>query len=120
MEAKYIEITKEEAKIIYCNCEKVYVTTDERKMWRLPTSYEYNSHAPIEELFYRSIPEYEGKVRFFKLNTRKKSWICYYINSRGNEMQKIFHNLQEGLNFTQKLDERIKKGTCGGYSFTEI
>ena len=47
-------------------------------------------------------------------------WACYYINSNGNEKKKIFYNLEEGLNFTKLLDERIKKGTCGGYDFTEI
>lgn len=51
---------------------------------------------------------------------KQRTWICYYINSRGNEKQKIFYNLEEGLNFTKILDERIKKGTCGGYDFTEI
>lgn len=51
---------------------------------------------------------------------KKRTWICYYINSRGNEKQKIFHNLQEGLDFTKTLDKRIEKGTCQGYDFMEI
>lgn len=120
MDRKYTEITENDAKIMYCNCENVYVSTDARNLWKLPASYEYTSHASAEELFYRSVPEYEGKVTFFKVGTKKRIWVCYYINSRGNEMQKIFHDMEEGLVFTQKLDKRIEKGTCGGYSFMEI
>lgn len=120
MDRKYIEITEKEAKTMYCKCENVYVSTDARSLWKLPASYEYGSHAPKEELFYRSIPEYEGKVAFFKVDTKKRTWVCYYINSRGNEMQKVFHDMEKGLAFTQILDKRIEKGTCGGYSFTEI
>ena len=120
MENRYIEITKEEAKTAYCKCENVYVSTDTRQFWKLPASYEYSSNAPKEELFYRSIPEYEGNAKFFKIGKKKRTWICYYINSRGNEMQKIFNDMEEGLAFTRKLDERIKRNTCGGYSFMEI
>ena len=67
MNDKLVEITKEEAKTVYCNHKKVYVSTDEREFWKLPASGEYGSHAPIEELFYRGIPMYEGNVRFFKI-----------------------------------------------------
>ena len=35
-------------------------------------------------------------------------------------MQKVFNDMEEGLAFTQTLDKRIKRGTCGGYSFMEI
>ena len=62
----YIEITKEEAKDIYCKNGDVYVSNKERQYWHLPPSYAYNSHAPIEELFYRSCPSNEGENRFFK------------------------------------------------------
>lgn len=51
---------------------------------------------------------------------KKKTWICYYINSKGDERQKVFDNMEEGLDFTQKLDKRIERRTCGGYSFMEI
>ena len=51
---------------------------------------------------------------------QKRTWICYYINSNGDNRQKVFHDLEEGLNFTKLLDDRIKRGTCGGYSFMEI
>lgn len=27
-----------------------------RRYWKLPASYEYSSHAPVEELFNRSVP----------------------------------------------------------------
>ena len=51
---------------------------------------------------------------------KKRTWVCYYINSRGDERQKIFDNMEDGLAFTQLLDKRIERGTCGGYSFMEI
>lgn len=50
----------------------------------------------------------------------KRLWICYYINSRGNECQRVFDNMEDGLDFTQLLDKRIERGTCGGYSFMEL
>lgn len=51
---------------------------------------------------------------------KKRTWICYYINSKGNERQKVFNDMEDGLVFTQLLDKRIERGTCGGYSFMEI
>lgn len=50
---------------------------------------------------------------------KKRSWICYYINSNGNQKEKIFDDLEKGLEFTRLLDKRIEKGTCGGYDFME-
>lgn len=50
----------------------------------------------------------------------KRIWICYYINSRGDEREKVFYDMEEGLVFTRLLDKRIERGTCGGYSFMEI
>ena len=51
---------------------------------------------------------------------KKRTWICYYINSRGDERQKVFDDMEKGLAFTQLLDKRIERGTCGGYSFMEL
>ena len=116
----FIEISREDAKSKYCKCERVWVTTNAREYWKLPAIYEYGSHAPACELFHRSIPDNEGEVKFFAAETRKRRWICHYINSRGNEQQKIFNDMEEGLAFTQLLDKRIERKTCGGYSFTEI
>lgn len=55
---KYIEITKEEAKERYCYGNCIYICTDDGKYeyWKMPASYDYGSHAPAEQLFYRSIP----------------------------------------------------------------
>ena len=61
-----IEITEDEAKERYCKYLNVYVSTNERTHWKLPASYEYSSHAPVEDLFYRSIPRNEGEVKFYK------------------------------------------------------
>lgn len=66
MEYRFVKITEEEAKKLYCHTENVYVSTNKREHWRLPPSYHYASHASDESLFYRSIPEYEGTVEFFK------------------------------------------------------
>ena len=63
----FMEISKDEAKELYCKYKDVYVDTDERTKWKLPPSREYASHAPIEELFYRGIPTYEGNVIFYKV-----------------------------------------------------
>ena len=68
MKNNYMEITREEAKEIYCKGNNVYICNDKRKYWKLPASYEYkySSHAPISELFERSIPKYEGETKFYK------------------------------------------------------
>ena len=50
----------------------------------------------------------------------KRNWICYYINSKGDVREKVFHDMEEGLAFTRLLDERIERGTCRGYSFMEF
>lgn len=62
MKKEYIEITEAEAREIYCKGENVYITNEKRTLWKLPASYEYTSNAPAKELFYRSIPECEGKT----------------------------------------------------------
>jgi len=66
MENRYIKITEEEAKELYCHTEYVYLSTDKREHWQMPPSYHFASHAPAEDLFYRCVPEYEGDVEFFK------------------------------------------------------
>lgn len=66
MKNKYIEITREEAKELYCKGNNVYICNNVRNYWKLPASYEYSSHAPIEELFNKSIPFGEGETRFYK------------------------------------------------------
>lgn len=60
------EITKEEAKRRYCNHEEVLICNKERFYWQMTPSWKYGSYAPIEELFYRSIPTGEGENRFYK------------------------------------------------------
>ena len=50
----------------------------------------------------------------------KYSYVCSYINSRGDERVKYFKTMEEGLAFCDILDERIKRGTCRGYVFTSI
>lgn len=54
------------------------------------------------------------------MEAKKRVWICYYINSKGDERQKVFYDMEEGLAFTRTLDKRIERGTCGGYSFMEL
>lgn len=60
-----------------------------------------------------------GKIREIPIE-KKRTWICYYINSKGDEREKVFYDMEEGLAFTRKLDERIERKTCGGYSFMEL
>ena len=65
------EITATEAFRSYCYGQSVYITTDRRKLWRLPASYEFGSHAPVSELFFRCVPDNEGEVKYFKI---KEEW----------------------------------------------
>ena len=67
MDKKYIEITETEAKKIYCKGENVYISNNKKNYWKLPASYEYGSHAPADKLFDRSIPEYEGINKFYRV-----------------------------------------------------
>ena len=60
-----MQITREEARARYIKGQPVYATTTRRVGWKLPASGEYGSHAPIEDLFYRSIPTGEGEVLFY-------------------------------------------------------
>lgn len=62
----YQEITEDEAKIMYCKGDPIYTLTLKQNLRKIPASYEYSSHAPASELFYRGIPQYEGRVQFFK------------------------------------------------------
>ena len=63
--SKYIEITETEAKEIYCSGNQIYVTTDQKELFKVPCSGDYGSHAPAEVLYYRSVPKNEGNVKFF-------------------------------------------------------
>lgn len=47
-------------------------------------------------------------------------YVCYYINSKGKECVKYFVTMEDGLAFCDLLDERIKRGTCGGYDFMRM
>jgi hypothetical protein len=61
-----------------------------------------------------------GKYPRGNVMKNKRTWVCYYINSYGDERHKVFDNIEDGLAFTRLLDKRIEKGTCGGYSFMEL
>ena len=50
----------------------------------------------------------------------KYTHVCTYINSKGDTRVKYFVSESEGLAFCDKLDKRIERGTCGGYSFSKI
>lgn len=62
---EYKEVTEAEAKESYCNGLQIYVSTDKREFVKVPCSGDYGSHAPAEQLFYRSIPKGEGNNRYF-------------------------------------------------------
>lgn len=38
-----------------------------------------------------------------------------YTNSKGNTIHKTFTDIDEATAFTTMLDQRIERGTCGGY-----
>ena len=48
-----------------------------------------------------------------------KGGIVTWINGRGNTQTRSFEWLPDALSFTAKLDDRIGRGTCGGYTLTE-
>ena len=43
-----------------------------------------------------------------------------YIGRNGKTIVKGFLSMKEAIEFTEKLDARIEKGTCGGYILTEL
>lgn len=43
-----------------------------------------------------------------------------YIGRNGKIIMKAFTSQEEAEDFTKKLDERIEKGTCGGYILTNL
>lgn len=43
-----------------------------------------------------------------------------YIGRNGKTIVKGFLSIEEAMDFTSRLDERIAKGTCGGYILTEL
>lgn len=43
-----------------------------------------------------------------------------YIGRNGKRMVKAFLSVEEATKFASKLEERMAKGTCGGYILTEI
>lgn len=51
---------------------------------------------------------------------KNRIWICTYITRYGTEKTVYFHDMEKGLKFVRKLDERINRGTCGGYIFSEL
>lgn len=48
-----IPATEEEAKVAYCKCNSIWINTP-YGIEKIRSSWEYGSHAPAEELFYRS------------------------------------------------------------------
>ena len=50
----------------------------------------------------------------------KRNFVCTYINSRGDTRVRYFETMEAGLAFCDTLDGRIKRGTCGGYSFSRV
>ena len=46
--------------------------------------------------------------------------IIEYIGRNGKTIIKGFSSVEEAYTFTEKLDQRIQKGTCGGYIMTKL
>lgn len=60
----YIKITEAEAKENYCKGEQIYTSENGADFYRVPLSYEYGSHAPVEVLYNRSIRKTD-KTKFY-------------------------------------------------------
>lgn len=84
--SQHKEITKEEAKQRYICSQRVYLSNERRTLWPMTPAGYYGSHAPLEELFYRTIPWGEGEAVFFKslLTPRDKVKIANLNVLRGN------------------------------------
>lgn len=48
-----------------------------------------------------------------------KALVTYY-NTNNKLTTKGFANVQDAYEFVKKLDERIAKGTCGGYDLVTL
>ena len=81
--SQYKEITKEEAKQRYICSQRVYLSNERRTLWEMTPAGYYGSHAPLEELFYRTIPWGEGESTFYKpLLTDKQKEHQQTINAK--------------------------------------
>lgn len=49
-----------------------------------------------------------------------RTYILYYFNTLGEEVQKSFAHIDEATSFTRILDKRIEKGTCLGYTLSSM
>ena len=58
-------------------------------------------------------PPQKGRMKMIKV-------LVEYIGRNGQTIVKAFTSIEEATAFTIRLDERIAKGTCGGYIMTEI
>lgn len=63
---------------------------------------------------------YLVRAQIREIEAPKPTHVCTYINSRGNTRVKYFNSESDGLAFCDLLDTRIKKGTCGGYSLSQV
>lgn len=45
--------------------------------------------------------------------------IVTWINSKGREQTRTFSTRKTCFSFLGVLDDRIRRGTCGGYTMTE-
>ena len=66
---------------------------------------------------------YEIQGGWFRLAARRKgnvmkTYLVAYINRNGNKTVKSVTGRNELEKVVKKLDERIRKGTCGGYTVT--
>lgn len=60
-------VTEDEAKTAYCKGRRIWVD-DEYGQTRIRASWEYGSHAPDEELFYRGVCHCRGYYRKYDGN----------------------------------------------------
>lgn len=51
---------------------------------------------------------------------KKHTWLVNYTTANGKTITKTFETWKECFEFTEKLDKRIAKGTCGGYTGTRL
>lgn len=51
---------------------------------------------------------------------KNHTWIVTYTTESNREITRVFKSAKDFNDFTDRLDKRIEKGTCGGYTGTRL
>ena len=130
---KYKRVTLAEAKKEYCNGNEVFILTEEKDMYTLPSTDKYGSHDNAENLFYRGLPERQNGIEFYtewkqgweiipEGNDENENPCMWFLDVRGTEVEERIHSKfvwitkVNNMEFEIEIDPYnigfIKKMTC--------